>query len=236
MGIKKAAIQAAPKKVRGLGAWRNLIDKAGKHLVLELYPEVQADVVPWLSQRENLSNVGVVYINLNPLSIGPNGGKMWITYMFNIHLIVVGKFKEKYWTEAEAEYRKRLMPYAKISVIELADLAFKNQADQERIRAAEAAKISAAIPKNAFVIALTETGQEFDSIKFASWLETLSQSGQPIAFVIGGPLGLDRDFLKNVNATLSLSALTFPHQLARVVLFEQLYRAATISLGKQYHY
>lgn len=156
--------------------------------------------------------------------------------MLNITVIVVGKFKEKYWSGAETEYRKRLTPYAKITIIELADLAFKTQADQGRIRAAEAVKISAAIPKNAFVIALTETAQELDSIKFANWLETLSQSGQSITFVIGGPLGLDRDFLKTVTATLSLSTLTFPHQLARVILFEQLYRAATIIAKKQYHY
>ena len=156
--------------------------------------------------------------------------------MFNFTLIVVGKFKEKYWAEAETEYRKRLAPYAKLSVIELPDLAFKNEAVRERIRLAEAEKIKNAIPKNAFIIALTETGQEFDSIKFAGWLETLSQSGQPIAFVIGGPLGLDRNFLKTVNTTLSLSVLTFPHQLARVILLEQIYRAATINAGKQYHY
>lgn len=156
--------------------------------------------------------------------------------MMNIKVIVVGKFKEKYWAEAEAEYKKRLTPYAKISLVELPDLAFKNEADRDRIRLAESAKIKNAIPENAFIIALTETGKKFDSVTFASWLDTLSVSGQQLVFIIGGPLGLDRDFLKTVNATLSLSDLTFPHQLARVVLFEQLYRAAAINSGKQYHY
>ncbi len=156
--------------------------------------------------------------------------------MLNLKIIVVGKFKEKYWLEAEAEYRKRLAPYAKILVVELPDLPFKNEADRDRIRLAEADNIRNAIPKNAFVIALTETGKKFDSIKFASWLNNLSQSGQQLVLVIGGPLGLNRDFLKNVNATLSLSDLTFPHQLTRVILFEQIYRAATINSEKQYHY
>lgn len=185
-------------------------------------------------------NVGVVYIKSGPLSIPWFGGKMPIivdnSRMLNIKIIVVGKFKEKYWSEAEAEYKKRLTPYAKISLVELPDLAFKNEADRLRVRKAEADKIKNAIPENAFVIALTEDGKKYNSIKFASWLDKLNQSGQQIVFVIGGPLGLDRDFLKNVNATLSLSDLTVPHQLARVVLFEQLYRTVTINSGKQYHY
>lgn len=156
--------------------------------------------------------------------------------MLNIQVIVVGKFKEKYWALAEAEYLKRLRPYAKIKVMEVPDLAFKNQAETEAIRAAEADKIMAVIPSGAQVIALTEGGKNFDSIELAKWLEKLSESGQTLVFVIGGPLGLDRAFLKKSTATLSLSSLTFPHQLARVVLFEQLYRAATIIVGKQYHY
>lgn len=156
--------------------------------------------------------------------------------MLNIHLIVVGKFKEKYWAEAEQEYVKRLSPYAKITITELPDLAFKNEHDRERIRVTEAEKIIKSLPKNAQVIALTETGKQFDSLSFAHRLEQLSQAGQPIVFVIGGPLGLDRKFLQTVSGTLSLSPLTFPHQLARVVLSEQLYRAATIIAEKQYHY
>ncbi|MBP7992252.1 MAG: 23S rRNA (pseudouridine(1915)-N(3))-methyltransferase RlmH [Candidatus Magasanikbacteria bacterium] len=154
----------------------------------------------------------------------------------NIKVVVVGKFKEKYWLEAETEYKKRLTPYAKISVLELPDTAFKNEGDRERIRTLESEKIKNAIPENAFIIALTETGKKFDSIVLAKWLDDVSQSGQQLVFVIGGPLGLDRTFLKSVPATLSLSDLTFPHQLARVVLIEQLYRAATINSGKQYHY
>ncbi len=156
--------------------------------------------------------------------------------MLNIKIIVVGKFKEKYWAEAEAEYKKRLTPYAKISLVELSDLAFKNEADRNRIRLAEAEKIKSSIPDNAYVIALTEEGKKFDSEQFAKWMEKLNETGQPIVLIIGGPMGLDRDFLKSVNTTLSLSDLTFPHQLARVVLFEQLYRAAMINSKKQYHY
>ena len=154
----------------------------------------------------------------------------------NIKVIVVGKFKEKYWAEAEAEYKKRLTPYAKISLIELPDLPFKTEADRDRIRLAEAEKIKSSIPDNAYVIALTEEGKKFNSEQFSKWMEKLNETGQPIVLIIGGPMGLDRDFLKSVNATISLSDLTFPHQLARVVLFEQLYRAAMINSKKQYHY
>lgn len=156
--------------------------------------------------------------------------------MLNIKLIVVGKFKEKYWSEAEAEYRKRLTPYAKISLVELNEIPFKSEVDRERIRAEEAIKIKNVIPENAFIIALTETGTEFTSPEFATWLTKRSEQGQVLVFIIGGPLGLDRELLQQAHATVSLSALTFPHQMARVIVMEQLYRAAMIATGKQYHY
>lgn len=161
----------------------------------------------------------------------------------HITIIAIGKLKETYWKEAEAEYLKRLSPYAKLTIIELNEEAFSDKdarlpAGRQviRIKELEAKKILKQLNDSDSVIALHETGKEFTSIGFADFLQKQTSQGQHITFVIGGSLGLHESVLKRVNTQISLSHFTFPHQMVRTILLEQIYRAVTIMKGKQYHY
>jgi len=156
--------------------------------------------------------------------------------MLNIKIIALGKLKESYWEEAENEYFKRLKPYAKIELVELSEEPFREGDDREKIKSLEAAKIQKILPEGGLVIALHETGKEFTSPQFAKFLEDNSTRGETMTFVIGGPLGLHESVLKIAMQQLSLSQLTFPHQMVRTILLEQIYRGVTIQKGKQYHY
>ncbi|PJC36517.1 23S rRNA (pseudouridine(1915)-N(3))-methyltransferase RlmH [Candidatus Peregrinibacteria bacterium CG_4_9_14_0_2_um_filter_53_11] len=157
--------------------------------------------------------------------------------MFNIDLIVLGKLKEDYLRAAEEEYTKRLGTYAKLTIIELTEEPFRDpEGELNSIREREATKIRQRIAPGSFVIALDERGGEYTSVDFAHMLEKKSSQGQKLVFVMGGPLGLDRDLLKSADLKLSLSPLTFTHQMARILLLEQLYRAGTILNKKRYHY
>jgi len=157
--------------------------------------------------------------------------------MFNIDLIVLGKLKEDYLRAAEEEYTKRLGTYAKLTIIELTEEPFRDpEGELNSIREREATKIRQRIAPGSFVIALDERGGEYTSVDFAHMLEKKSSQGQKLDFVMGGPLGLDRDLLKSADLKLSLSPLTFTHQMARILLLEQLYRAGTILNKKRYHY
>lgn len=156
--------------------------------------------------------------------------------MFNLHIITLGKLKKSYWKEAETEYLKRLRAYAKLRVTNLQEESFRSLGEKNAVLKKEAEKVLKKISPDAFVIVMTEHGKTFDSIQFAKWLEQQSTQGQEIVLVFGGPLGLDQSLLDRANLKVSLSSLTFPHQMAYVVLLEQLYRAGTIEAGKQYHY
>lgn len=156
--------------------------------------------------------------------------------MFNLHLITVGKLKESYWADAETEYLKRLKPYVKITFTELKEESFRESDDRDKIKELEAKKILSQIPDNSVVIALHEYGKEYTSPMFANFLEKQSEQGQTITFIIGGPLGLHTSILEKAHHQLSLSQFTFPHQMVRTILLEQLYRAVTILKGKMYHY
>ena len=153
-----------------------------------------------------------------------------------IKIIAVGKSKEKYWCSAEAEYFKRLSPYAKVEVTELKEEPFRDKDDPSDIKRKEAEKIKKHLNEKDILIALHERGMELDSIGLSDFLEKHTQQGQHLTFIIGGPLGLDESLLEHIPYQLSLSKLTFPHQMVRVILAEQLYRAVTIMKGKQYHY
>jgi 23S rRNA (pseudouridine1915-N3)-methyltransferase len=156
--------------------------------------------------------------------------------MMNIRIIALGKLKEAAWRDACEEYLKRLRPYAKIDLLELPEEPFRDGADREKIKAREAERISKHIPADAIVIALHERGDAMDSVRFSETLHRLSAHGETIVFLIGGPLGFHSSILDFARLQLSLSPLTFPHQLCRVILLEQLYRAGTILAGKTYHY
>lgn len=159
--------------------------------------------------------------------------------MTHLHLICLGKLKEKYWQAAEAEYLKRLSPYFNIQIHELKEESFTEKDLSDVIKAKEADKIERELIKikNNYVIVLDSAGNDFSSEKFARTFNNLTvEQFNNVSLVIGGPLGLDAKILKKANLKLSLSKMTFTHQLARVILWEQIYRAAMINNGRKYHY
>ncbi len=155
--------------------------------------------------------------------------------MFNIHIIAVGKLKESYWKDAEAEYLKRLTPYAKIRITELKEEAFQSTQERTIVQKKEAEKILHVVTDHSIFIALHERGKEMTSEQLAKTLAQKSEQGHTLTFVIGGPLGLDESLLKKADMQLSLSTLTFPHNMVRTILLEQIYRSVMIGKGK-YHY
>ena len=156
--------------------------------------------------------------------------------MFNIHILAIGKLKENYLHEAENEYLKRLRPYARIIVQEIPEEAFRDATQKEKVTLCEAQALDKKLPKNGLLVALDSGGKQMDSVQFAKFLNEHTARGAQITFIIGGPLGLHRSILEKADCRISLSALTFTHQMARVILLEQMYRAATILAGKKYHY
>lgn len=155
--------------------------------------------------------------------------------MFKIKIIALGKFKERAYRELEAEFLKRLSPFAKVQIIELPEIPYHKGQDTENVKEQEADKIIKALPDNAIVILLSEKAVLRDSKNFASFLQRLGQIGREIVFVLGSGLGLHESLGRYSNYSISLSLLTFPHNLARVILEEQIYRACTILSGKSYH-
>lgn len=155
--------------------------------------------------------------------------------MFKIKIIALGKFKEHAYRELEAEFLKRLSPFAKVQVMELPEIPYYKGQDTENVKEKEAEKIIKALPDNAIVILLREKAVLRDSKNFAAFLQRLGQIGKEIVFVLGSGLGLHESLNRYSNYSISLSPLTFPHNLARIILEEQIYRACTILAGKNYH-
>ena len=149
-----------------------------------------------------------------------------------ITCVVVGKIKEKYFTDAIKEYSKRLSRYCKLEIVELADEKTPDgasEAEEVAIREKEGERILKALKDDAYVIALAIEGKMLDSVELSQKIERLGVSGTShIAFVIGGSLGLAPAVMKRADYALSFSRMTFPHQLMRVVLLEQLYRSYRI--------
>jgi 23S rRNA (pseudouridine1915-N3)-methyltransferase len=156
--------------------------------------------------------------------------------MYRLTILAVGALKEPYWKDAIAEYDKRLGPFAKTRVIEVAETPFKSIGEAATVVKAEAEALREKLPTAAFTIALDKDGKAVATEKFAELLRREGEGGREIVFVIGGPLGLDPALASSCHAKLSLSALTFTHGEARAILFEQLYRAMTVLTGKSYHY
>ncbi|MFS0863146.1 23S rRNA (pseudouridine(1915)-N(3))-methyltransferase RlmH [Fredinandcohnia sp. 179-A 10B2 NHS] len=157
----------------------------------------------------------------------------------NITIITVGKLKEKYLIQGINEYLKRLTSYAKVEVVELADeKAPENMSDSEmeQVKQKEGDRILSKLSDDTHVIALAIEGKMKSSEQLAADIERLGTYGKSkIAFVIGGSLGLSNDVMKRANDTLSFSKMTFPHQLMRLILVEQIYRAFRINRGEPYH-
>ena len=156
--------------------------------------------------------------------------------MYYITIVAVGSLKESYWRDAAQEYLKRLKPYAKLTIKELKEEAFKDENNKERVVSAEGKKILAALPNDATCILLDIDAKQMTSERFAVVLQEMGERGDHLVFIIGGPLGVSDEVRKKVRLVVSLSQLTFTHQIARILLLEQLYRAATIIHRKTYHY
>ena len=156
-----------------------------------------------------------------------------------ITCVVVGKIKEKYFTDAIKEYSKRLSRYCKLEIVELADEKTPegaSEAEEVAIREKEGERILKALKDDAYVIALAIEGKMLDSVELSQKIDRLGVSGTShIAFVIGGSLGLAPAVMKRADYALSFSRMTFPHQLMRVVLLEQLYRSYRILKNEPYH-
>ena len=156
-----------------------------------------------------------------------------------ITLITVGKIKEKFYRDAIAEYEKRLSWYCKLEIIQVADEKTPDKAGdalEEAIRHKEAVRLRKYIREDACVISLEIQGQMYNSEQFAQEIERIASKGcSHIQFIIGGSLGLHREICKKADFTVSFSKMTFPHQLMRVILLEQIYRAYRIINGAPYH-
>ena len=156
-----------------------------------------------------------------------------------ITLVTVGKIKEKYFTDAIAEYSKRLSRYIKLEIVEVVDEKTPDNASEaveRQIRQKEGERIQKKLSDDAYVIALTIDGKKLDSVQFSRKLEKLGVDGvSHIQFVIGGSLGLCEEVLQKADFKLSFSDMTFPHQLMRVVLLEQIYRGYRIMNHEPYH-
>ncbi|MDY0087009.1 MAG: 23S rRNA (pseudouridine(1915)-N(3))-methyltransferase RlmH [Coriobacteriia bacterium] len=151
-----------------------------------------------------------------------------------ITLVVVGRLKEAYWRDAVAEYLKRLRPYAAVQVIEVPDRDVSR--DELGALVEEGAAVLKAVPEGAHVIALALSGRRLSSEQFAEEISGHMVEGRShLVFVIGGAAGLAQTVLDRADTYLSLGPLTLPHQLARVVLVEQIYRAFRIIRGEPYH-
>lgn len=156
-----------------------------------------------------------------------------------INLITVGKVKEKFYQDAIGEFTKRLSKYCKLQIIELADEKTPDGASEAvelAIKAKEGDRILSQIKDNDFCIALAIEGKMMDSVELSNYMKNLMVNGDStIDFVIGGSLGLDERVLKRADYKLSFSKMTFPHQLMRVILLEQIYRSFRIMAGEPYH-
>jgi len=157
----------------------------------------------------------------------------------NITIISVGKLKEKYLKQAVEEYSKRLQRYCRLDIIELNDEKTPDNAspkEEQQIKEKEVQAILKAIKDNSFVIALDLKGKMLSSEEFASFIQDSNTRGiSSFTFVIGGSLGLSQEIINRANYKLCFSKMTFPHQLFRVMLLEQIYRGFRIIGGEPYH-
>ena len=158
--------------------------------------------------------------------------------MANITLITVGTLKESYLSDAVAEYKKRLSLYARVDEVNIKEERIRNEDDSAEIARAldaEGERILSAIPKGSAVIALCVEGKQYDSPALAEIISKMADERGKITLIIGSSHGLSPSVKASADLRLSLSKLTFPHQLMRAVLMEALYRSFTIIAGKKYH-
>lgn len=156
-----------------------------------------------------------------------------------IRIVCVGKLKEKYWSLGIEEYLKRLGPYAKATIVEVPDEKAPetmSEAEERQVKQKEGERILAQLKPDMHVVALALDGEAWTSEQLAAHLDELGTYGRSqVAFVIGGSLGLSAEVLKRADRKLSFGKMTYPHQLMRVILVEQIYRAFKIMRGEAYH-
>ncbi len=157
----------------------------------------------------------------------------------NITIVCIGKLKEKYWTDAVAEYSKRLGRFCTLKIEELKETRISDnpsRAEELAVIEEEGRTILKHITKDAYVISLEIKGKQLSSEQLAEKIDTLGIEGKSnVVFVIGGSLGLSGEVSKRADMKLSFSAMTFPHQMMRVILLEQIYRAFKINRNETYH-
>lgn len=159
--------------------------------------------------------------------------------MINIHLIVLGKLKEKYMKDFSAEYEKRLSGYCKLTVTELEPVKLSDNPSQSEIQNAlnkETQLIKVKIPKNSYVFSMCIEGKQMSSEELSKKLEDIALTGKNnITFIIGSSFGLSDEIKQLSDYKFSMSKMTFPHKLARIMLTEQIYRALSITNNGKYH-
>ena len=157
----------------------------------------------------------------------------------NVTVVAVGKLKEKYWQEAVKEYSKRLGKYCRFNIIEIRESLLRGNpsvADEEAVKVAEGQEILSKIKSSDYVITLEIKGRGLSSTELAKRIDDLAIMGKSsIVFVIGGSLGLSQEVSRRADFKLSFSAMTFPHQMMRVILLEQIYRSFKIIRNETYH-
>lgn len=156
----------------------------------------------------------------------------------NIHIICVGRLKEKFFSDAAGEYIKRLSKFAKVSVSEIPDEKIPAKAslgDMEKIKNTEGENILDKINPSAYVFALCIEGKQFSSEAFSKKLANIMMQSSNITFIIGGSLGLSNKVKTRADFKISFSEMTFPHQLMRIILLEQIYRGFKIINNENYH-
>lgn len=158
--------------------------------------------------------------------------------MLTINIVCIGKIKEKFFKDAIDEYSKRLSKYCKLNILELPDEKIPDKLNpnlENDIKSKECTNMINHIKKDSYIICLDLAGKEFSSEDFSKNIENISMQSSQITFVIGGSLGLSKEILNLANQKICFSKMTFPHQLIRVFLLEQIFRAFKISNGETYH-
>jgi 23S rRNA (pseudouridine1915-N3)-methyltransferase len=155
--------------------------------------------------------------------------------MLSVTILMVGKTREPFIQEGLALYVKRLQPFLRLTLKSVRAEKEGAGLPPETLKAREGERLRAQIPPRAWEVALTPQGRQFTSEEFAAWLTQRELAARPLTFLIGGHLGLDEETLAAATERLSLSRLTLTHELSRLVLLEQLYRAMTIKTGHPYH-
>ncbi len=157
-----------------------------------------------------------------------------------IRIIAVGRLRERHWQEAAADYSRRIRPYARLEIEEVSEARLKDEASQAEEKKAMQEEGRAILEKlkghEGVVVALDRQGRTLDSMQMAGWLEKMILEGRSdVVYVIGGPLGLAPEVLQRAECRLSFSKMTFPHQMMRVILLEQIYRGMRIMKKEPYH-